>query len=88
MLSPSTEAYDRGRKFEHYRSIESLSEYLLIAQDRMHADLFTRQPDGRWLLMEASRAEDKLELRSIACQISMGDLYSRVTWQPPASAVS
>src|SRR5437899_304080 len=75
VLSPRTEAYDRGRKFEHYRSLESLSEYLLIAQDRLHADLYTRQADGRWVLMEASRAEDTLELRSIACRISMADLY-------------
>ena len=50
VLSPSTEACDRGRKFEHYKSIESLREYLLVASDRMHADLYTRQPDGRWVL--------------------------------------
>jgi len=84
VLSPSTEAYDRGRKFEHYRSLESLSEYLLVAQDRLHADLYTRQTDGRWVLMEANRAEDKLELRSIACQISMADLYETVPL-PPAT---
>jgi Uma2 family endonuclease len=78
VLSPSTEAYDRGRKFEHYRSLESLSEYLLVAQDRMHADLYTRQPDGSWVLREASQADDTLELRSIACHISMADLYSRL----------
>jgi Uma2 family endonuclease len=84
VLSPSTEAYDRGRKFEHYRSLESLSEYLLVAQDRQHADLYTRQTDGRWVLMEASRADDALELRSIACRITIADLYSRVTL-PPAT---
>ena len=49
-LSPSTEAYDRGRKFEHYKTIDSLREYLLIATDRVHGDLCTRQEDGRWLL--------------------------------------
>jgi Uma2 family endonuclease len=47
VLSPSTEAYDRGRKFEHYQSIESLGEYLMITCDRIHADLHTRRPDGR-----------------------------------------
>src|SRR5882762_9016170 len=86
VLSPSTEAYDRGRKFEHYRSLESLSEYLLVAQDRMHADLYTRQPDGSWVLREASQAEDTLELRSIACHISMEDLYSRVTLLRPGDS--
>ena len=79
VLSPSTEAFDRGRKFEHYRSLESLSEYLLVAQDRMHADLYTRQPDGSWVLREAGQADDTLELRSIDCHISMADLYSRLT---------
>ena len=65
VLSPATEGYDRGRKFEHYRGIESLAEYLLVAQDRVHVDLYTRQQDGRWVLSEASRLEDTLELRSI-----------------------
>src|SRR5436190_10717366 len=50
VLSPSTEAYDRGRKFEHDRSLDSLQEYLLLSCERVSADLFTRQPDGRWLL--------------------------------------
>ncbi len=58
VLSPSTEAYDRGRKFEHYKEIESLREYRLVASDRMYADLYTRQPDGRWILTSAHRLED------------------------------
>jgi Uma2 family endonuclease len=78
ILSPSTEAYDRGRKFEHYRTVESLQEYLLVAQDHMHADLYTRQPDGSWLLHEASHAEDRVELQSLVCQLSLGDLYENV----------
>lgn len=78
VLSPSTEAYDRGRKSEHYRSIESLGEYLLVASDRVHADLFTRQPDGRWLLTSAGRLEDSLELQSIGCRLALADLYEKV----------
>ena len=78
ILSPSTEAYDRGRKFEHYRTVESLHEYLLVAQDRMQADLYTRQPDGSWLLRGASRPEERLELRSLGCHVSIGDLYEKV----------
>ena len=78
ILSPSTEAYDRGRKFEHYRAIESLREYLLIAQDRIHVDLYTRQFDGRWVLSEASRLEDAIELASIECRLSLGDLYEKI----------
>ncbi len=78
VLSPSTEAYDRGRKFEHYQSIESLSEYLLVASDRLHADLFTRQADGRWLLTSASRMEDSLDLQSAGCRLTLADLYEKV----------
>ena len=78
VLSPSTEAYDRGRKFEHYRSIESLGEYLLVASDRVHADLYTRQPDGRWLLTSADRLEDSLDLESVGCRLALADLYEKV----------
>jgi Uma2 family endonuclease len=50
VLSPSTEAYDRRAKFDHYRSIESLQTYMLIAQDRAQIELFQRQHQGNWLL--------------------------------------
>src|SRR5262249_43865727 len=78
VLSPSTEGYDRGRKFEHYRAIASLGEYLLVAQDRVHVDLHTRQQDGRWVLSEAGRIEDSLELPSIGCHLVLADLYEKV----------
>jgi Uma2 family endonuclease len=78
VLSPSTEAYDRGRKFEQYQSIESLREYLIVASDRMHADLYSRQPDGRWLLTSAHHLEDVLNLESIDVRIALSDLYEKV----------
>ena len=78
VLSPSTEAYDRGRKFEHYKAIESFSEYLLISSDRVHVDLFRRQPDSDWLLKSADRLDDVLDLQSIACRLSLADLYEQV----------
>jgi Uma2 family endonuclease len=87
VLSPSTEAYDRGRKFEHYRSIESLREYLLVASDRVHVDLYTRQPDGRWLLTSASRLEDSLDVQSAGLRVALADLYARIDlpgFQPTA----
>lgn len=83
VLSPTTEGHDRGRKFEHYRAIESLAEYLLVAQERVHVELYTRQPDGRWLLSEASRLEDTLELRSIECRLALADLYEKVDLTSP-----
>ena len=78
VLSPSTERYDRGRKFEHYRSIQSLSEYLLVSTDRMSAELYTRQSAGRWLLTAVNRQEDTLELQSIGVRLTLSDLYDKV----------
>ena len=53
-------------------------EYLLVASDRVHADLYTRQPDGRWLLTSADRLEDSLDLQSIGCRLALADLYEKV----------
>lgn len=78
VLSPSTESYDRGRKFEQYKSIESLREYLLVASDGMHTDLFTRQPDGRWMLTSADLLGDSLTLESVGAQLALADLYEKV----------
>lgn len=85
VLSPSTEAYDRGRKFEHYRTIESLRQYLLISSDRVHADLFTLQ-DGRWVLTSADGSQDALELESIGCRLRLADLYEKVEFEPATPA--
>jgi Uma2 family endonuclease len=78
VLSPSTEAYGRGRKFEHYQSADSLQQYLLVASERVHADLFTRQPGGQWLLTSAGGIDDTIDLESIGCRIRLRDIYERV----------
>jgi Uma2 family endonuclease len=78
VLSPSTEAYDRGRKFEHYQSVDSLQQYLLVASERVHADLFTRQPGGQWLLTSAGSVEDTIDLESIGCSVGLRESYERV----------
>ncbi len=78
VLSPSTEAYDRGRKFEHYQSVNSLKQYLLIASERLHADLYTRQAGGQWLLTTAGGAQEGIDLESIGCRISLRDSYDKV----------
>ena len=85
VLSPSTEAYDRGRKFEHYRSVESLKEYLLVASDRVHTDLFTRQSDGRWVLTSAGKLDDTIELESVGCRLAQADVYDLVDLSKPQS---
>lgn len=83
VLSKSTEAYDRGPKFEQYRQIQSLQEYLLVAQDRVHVELFQRQPDGSWLLREFSALSDHVELNSVSCQLPLADVYHKVTMDNP-----
>src|ERR1017187_4534726 len=85
VLSPSTEAYDRGRKFEHYRSVESVSEYLLVSSERVSAELYTRQPDGRWLLTAAAHMEDSLDLQSVGVHLALADLYEKVDLAAPAA---
>lgn len=78
VTSKSTESYDRGRKFEHYRTIPSLQHYVLVSQDRVYVDLFTRQPNDQWLLSSASRLDDAIELTAIGCSVSLARLYARV----------
>lgn len=79
VLSASTEAYDRGAKFEHYRRLESLAAYLLVAQDRPHLDLFRRLPDGTWQLTEASGLERSLEIPALEIHLSLAEVYEKVT---------
>ena len=77
VLSPSTEAYDRGLKFAHYRRLVSLQEYLLVSQDRVLVERYTRQGD-EWLLTEWRRLEDLLRLASIGCDVALREIYAKV----------
>lgn len=78
VLSKSTESYDRGEKFEHYRKLDSLMEYLLIAQDKQHLEHYIRQPDSQWLLSETSNLEDRVHLPSIECELALAEVYDKV----------
>ncbi len=77
VLSPSTEAYDRGKKFAQYRRLESLREYVMVAQDQVRVERYTRQGD-EWLLTELSRLEDTLQLESIGCAVAVREIYRKV----------
>ena len=79
VLSPSTEAWDRGGKFEQYRQRESLQEYVLVAQDRPHVERFARQARGEWLLTEVNGLEASLALPSIGCELALAEVYRKVT---------
>ncbi len=78
VLSPTTEAYDRGRKFEHYRKLPSLEQYVLISQDRCQLERFTRQTDGQWSLSEASDPNAMIELDAIDCRLKLSEVYNRL----------
>lgn len=77
VLSPSTEAYDRGEKFAHYRRLESLQEYVLIAQDKARIEHFARQGE-QWVLSEISDLTGTLHLPSIGCHLPLKDIYEKV----------
>lgn len=78
VLSESTKDYDRGGKFEQYRTLESFKEYLLVSQDKPHVEHFARQPDKRWLLSETNLMEDSIELTSISCTLALAEIYDKV----------
>ena len=78
ILSPSTESCDRGKKFEHYRKIDSLQEYVIISQDRMLLECFSREPNGRWILSEANGPGQSLHLPSIDCSLPAEEVYLKV----------
>jgi len=77
VLSDSTAAYDHGKKAESYRTISSLREYLLIAQDRPHVERYQRR-GKQWLLTEYSSIDDEVALDSISCSLSLAAIYKRV----------
>jgi len=78
VLSPSTETYDRGKKFAHYRTLDSLAEYLLIAQDQSRVEQYIRQPSGDWLLHEATQMEETIRLPSIESEFALSDIYDKI----------
>ena len=80
VLSGSTEAYDRGKKFENYRTIHSISDYLLIAQNKCVAEHYVRQADGSWLFSEYKNLEDTVHVASIECDITLEEIYEKVEW--------
>lgn len=81
VLSDSTESFDRGRKFEQYRTLPSLREYVLASQSAPILEHFSYQQDGSWVLRER-RPGQLLELATIACAISVDEIYARVFDSP------
>ena len=81
VLSESTEAYDRGEKFAHYRRLESLTDYLLVSQDKRRVEHYVRQ-GNQWVLSEFSAPDAVVPLSSLGCELSLAGVYERVTFAP------
>ena len=79
VLSPSTQDYDKGAKFEHYRTILSLREYLLVWQDKKRVTRYTRSNDDSWVLTDLIGGDAVIELTSVECTLSIEDIYDKVT---------
>jgi Uma2 family endonuclease len=83
LLSRAIEACDRGGKFALYRALSGLKHDLLIAQDRVAADLFTHQPEGRWILDAFSDPDAPIPCEAIGCTLSLREIYDRVELEQP-----
>ena len=86
VLSPTTEAYDRGEKFVHYQGLASLTDYLIISQMTMRVEQYVPQNDDQWLLSVHFGLEASVRLVSIGCDLSLAEIYERVEASPERNA--
>ena len=83
VLSPSTEAYDRGAKFAQYRRRASLTDYLIVSANEYRVEHYVRQSDHQWLLSEVTSAEQAVVIASLDCELPMSEIYDRVAFDAP-----
>ena len=74
----STEAYDRGKKWEHYQRLDSLHDYLLVSQTPYRVEQFTRQSGGSWSYTEYVGESEVIEIKSIGCSLLLRDIYAKL----------
>lgn len=85
VLSESSEAYDRGKKSEHYRALPTLTDYLLVAQDRVLVEHYGRQPGDLWLLQAVNRLDASVAIQSLGCELKLTEVYLNVSGLASAS---
>jgi Uma2 family endonuclease len=85
VLSPSTESWDRGGKFQNYRQIESLREYVLVSTDKPLVETFLRQPDGTWNYTPTAGRDARAALRSLGIELPAAEIYDGVDLPAPAT---
>lgn len=84
VLSDSTEAYDRGAKFAHYRKLASLLEYLLVAQVERRVEHYRRSEHGQWLLSDWE-GDVAVALPALGIELPLSEIYEKVELlDPPA----
>ena len=88
VLSDSTESYDRGKKFAHYRSLDSLKEYFLVSQKEFRVERFARQEEGNWLYSEVTDPKGAIEIASAACRLQISQIYERVRFEDSSDLTS
>jgi Uma2 family endonuclease len=85
VLSPSTEGFDRGDKFLRYQRLESLTDYVLVASERVQVEHFARQHDCSWLYRRHEAPADLLKLSSVGVELPLAEIYERVAFPPPGA---
>lgn len=83
VLSPTTEAYDWGEKWAHYRRLDSLQEYLLVSQNKARVEQYVRQDDS-WKFMAVEGLAASLLLPSLGCSLALAEVYDKVTFEEAA----
>lgn len=88
VISPSTEAYDRGAKSKQYRQLSSLQELVLIASESLHVERYHRSEDGEWRLWESTDRAAALPLVSVGIEVPLEEIYRRVEFPSPAESTT
>ncbi|SLM29903.1 conserved hypothetical protein [Desulfamplus magnetovallimortis] len=81
ILSKSTEAYDRGTKFQHYQLIPSLQEYILVSQHDCRIEKYVREAEGKWIYSLYGEMGQSMTIASIGCELLLSDIYYRVEFE-------
>ena len=84
VLSPSTEAWDRGGKWMCYQQLESLTDYLLVSQDRMQIEHYALESDGAWRYSRDTNPAGIITIASINCRLRLAEVYQGIELPPPA----
>ena len=84
VLSPTTEAYDRGFKSSQYRKIESLREYALVSQQEPRVEVHRRDEHGQWVIGDFAGLETNCHFSSVDCEIPLAAIYQNITFEEAA----